>query len=229
MEVTFVHCEAYECKNITTNSYKEKFGAFCFEHSSKTKGPFNIEPLTEKVSPVSPRRTPLEVDTQVATSPQRKSAVSPRRTNTSMSRKSRTPNRLPLPDEIEEEYEGEEISSPLEVETYSRSIPSPRKNMDFLPKVNCYFCKNKCPISDIMECGDMFCQDCLNDEGKINSIYCPNCNELLKGKLISDKMRKILEDRYKRKLQNQEQEEYYENEEYYNNEDDEYYNEEQEE
>jgi hypothetical protein len=221
MEVTFVHCEAYECKNITTNSYKEKFGSFCFEHSSKTKGPFNIETTSEKVSPVSPRRTPIEVDTKTATSPQRKSTVSPRRTNTPRSRKTRTPNRLPLPDEIEEE-----ISSPLEVETYSRSVPSPRKNMDFLPKVNCYFCKNKCPISDIMDCGDMFCQDCLNDEGKMNDIRCPNCSEILKGKLITDEMRKILEDRYKRKIQNQEQEEYYENEEYYNeDEQEEYYNE----
>jgi hypothetical protein len=217
MEVIFVHCEAYECKNITSKSYKENFGSFCFEHSSKTKGPFHIESSTEKVSPVSPRRTPLEVDTQAATSPQRKSAISPRRTNTLMSKKTRTPNRLPLPDE--DEY-NEKTTSPLEVETYSRSVVSPRKNMDFFPKINCFFCKNKCSISDIMECGDMFCQDCLNDEGKMNSIYCPNCNELLKGKLITEEMSKILEDRYKRKLQYQESED---NEEDYNEED---YNEE---
>ena len=216
MEVTFVHCEAYECKNITSKLYKEKFGSFCFEHSSKTKGPFKIDPLIEKVSPVSPRRAPLEVDAQTVASLQRKSAVSPRRTNTP---RSRTPNRLPLPDEDEEEYNGEEFYVP-EVETYSRSVVSPRRNMDFFPKVNCYFCKNKCPISDIMECGDMFCQDCLNDEGKLNDIYCPNCKEILKGELITEKMRKILEDRYKRKLQT---EEYYQEDE--DDQDEEYYEE----
>lgn len=220
MNVTFVHCEAYECKNITSKQYKERFGSFCFEHSSKTKGPFHIEASNERVSPVSPRRSPLEVVIQTATSPQRKSATSPRRSTTG-SRKSRTPNRLPLPDESEEEY-GEVSSFIPEVETYSRSVVSPRKNIDFFPKVNCYFCKNKCPISDIMECGDVFCQDCLNDEGKMNDIHCPNCGELLKGKLITEKMSKILEDRYKRKLQNQELEDYYNEEEEYYNEDNEY-------
>jgi hypothetical protein len=59
MDVTFVHCEAYGCKNITSDLYKEKYGAYCFEHTSKVKAPFGIETKFKSLSPISPRRIAL--------------------------------------------------------------------------------------------------------------------------------------------------------------------------
>jgi hypothetical protein len=59
MDVTFVHCESYGCKNITSDLYKEKFGAYCFEHTSKVKAPFGTKSQFNSLSPISPRRIVL--------------------------------------------------------------------------------------------------------------------------------------------------------------------------
>lgn len=59
MDVTFVHCEAYGCKNITSDLYKEKYGAYCFEHTSKVKPPFGTKSQFHTLSPISPRRIVL--------------------------------------------------------------------------------------------------------------------------------------------------------------------------
>jgi hypothetical protein len=59
MNVVFVQCESYGCKNITSDLYKEKFGAYCFEHSSKVKAPFGDKTKFKSLSPISPRRISL--------------------------------------------------------------------------------------------------------------------------------------------------------------------------
>jgi len=60
MNVAFVKCEFYGCKNITTGSYKDLYGAFCFEHTGKNKAPMGIPENKQKLSPISPRRISLQ-------------------------------------------------------------------------------------------------------------------------------------------------------------------------
>lgn len=65
MNVTFVHCEVYGCKNITSDLYKEKFGAYCFEHTSNIKAPFGKQTKFKSLSPISPRRISLIKESSV--------------------------------------------------------------------------------------------------------------------------------------------------------------------
>ena len=57
MNVTFVRCESFGCKNLTSDLYKKLYGSYCFEHSSKTNKPIGVLDKPKLLSPISPRRT----------------------------------------------------------------------------------------------------------------------------------------------------------------------------
>jgi hypothetical protein len=151
MDVTFVHCESYGCKNITSDLYKENFGAYCFEHSSKVKSPFGTKTKFSSLSPISPRRIVLtekakesveleekipRVIKSIHISPEKETVKSSKKSKKTKSKeisspyKSKTPASsknsliLPLPGEEEKE---EQIHLPDEEE---KEIPFISPGMD---------------------------------------------------------------------------------------------------
>jgi hypothetical protein len=61
MNVTFVRCESFGCKNLTSDLYKKLYGSYCFEHCAKTNKPVGVLDKPKLISPISPRRTkPLD-------------------------------------------------------------------------------------------------------------------------------------------------------------------------
>jgi hypothetical protein len=101
MNVTFTHCEAYGCKNITSDLYKEKFGVYCFEHTSKCKPPFGNVVKNKNLSPISPRRIVVKESPVLVPKINKKLDFSPRNSKLSLisSPKKSKSLLLPLPGE----------------------------------------------------------------------------------------------------------------------------------
>jgi hypothetical protein len=165
MKVTFVQCQAYQCKNITTDLYKEKYGAYCFKHTGKTKKPQNIEVKDVKLSAVSPRRVQVQgLQTTV------------------------------------ENYE----YNPMKVKSEKMKVPSPRRNLSFVPKTECGICKMKYDETDLMKCGHLVCSECLKEN--VRTVYCPFCNEKMEGPCITEKVFENLQNKYLEDLNKVEEE-----------------------
>jgi hypothetical protein len=70
MNVTFVRCESFGCKNLTSDLYKKLYGSYCFEHCAKTNKPVGVLDKPKLISPISPRRTkPLDNNSKNTKSP----------------------------------------------------------------------------------------------------------------------------------------------------------------
>jgi len=59
MNVTFVKCDSFKCKNLTSDLYKKLYGSYCFEHTAKVNKPAGVLEKPKNISPISPRRTVL--------------------------------------------------------------------------------------------------------------------------------------------------------------------------
>jgi hypothetical protein len=132
MEVTFVRCESFGCKNLTSDLYKKLYGAYCFEHCAKTNKPIGVLDKPKLISPISPRRTKtLEVQT------------------------------LKSPGVEFENYEFKPASVPSAKFTpVSPKRISPDKEF-FVRKTECCICKNPYDETKTMKCGHLICPECL--------------------------------------------------------------------
>jgi len=181
MNVTFVKCESFGCKNLTSDLYIKLFGAYCFEHTSKVNKPVGVLEKPKSISPISPRRTVL------AGSPSRSSGLSPKSTTLS-------------PEITFENYE----YKPRTVVSPVRTPMSPRKSA-YIPQTECCICKDLYDENKIMKCGHLICPQCL--EGRVRSPFCDFCGEPLDGPFVTPEVLLNIEDKYKQDKESEEYEE----------------------
>ena len=173
MNVTFVKCESFGCKNLTSDLYKKLYGAYCFEHTSKVNKPVGFLDKPKTLSPISPRRT------VTAGSPTRFSGENSGSVSLS-------------PEVTFENYE----YKPMKVSSPRRMPISPtRKSSVYIPKTECCICKDLYEENKIMKCGHLICPECL--EGRVRKPYCDFCDEPLEGPFVTPEVFQKIEDKYK--------------------------------
>jgi len=174
MNVTFVKCESFGCKNLTSDLYKKLYGAYCFEHTSKVNKPAGFLDKPKTLSPISPRRT------VTPGSPIRSPNVS-----------------AGSPEVTFENYE----YKPMKVSSPRRMPVSPsRKSSVYIPKTECCICKDLYEENKIMKCGHLICPECL--EGRVREPYCDFCGEPLDGPFVTPEVLQKIEDKYKMDKEN---------------------------
>jgi hypothetical protein len=176
MNVTFVKCESFGCKNLTSDLYKKLYGSYCFEHTSKVNKPVGFLDNPKTLSPISPRRTvgpgSPSRNSRIAGGTLENSSLSPEITFENY------------------EYKPMKVSSPRRM-----PVSPPRKTPAYIPKTECCICKDLYEENKVMKCGHLICPECL--EGRVREPYCDFCDEPLEGPFVTPEVLQKIEDKYK--------------------------------
>jgi hypothetical protein len=76
-------------------------------------------------------------------------------------------------------------------------VPSPSRKSIVIPKIECGICKDVYEQTNVMNCGHLICNECLQE---LRSPYCPFCDEYMEGPFITEEIMQIIEDKYKQDL-----------------------------
>ena len=111
-----------------------------------------------------------------------------------------SPRRTPFSSTIADLSE----TSPEMVSSSKYKVPSPSRKSIVIPKIECAICKDFYEQTNVMNCGHLICNECLQE---LRSPYCPFCGEYMEGDFITKEIMQIIQDKYKQDM-NEEGEKY---------------------